>query len=32
VGAIPIIVQWQNGEPYTVVPTAVSTRPLASVK
>jgi hypothetical protein len=25
-------VQWQNGEPYTVVPTAVSTRPLASVK
>jgi branched-chain amino acid transport system substrate-binding protein len=32
VGAIPIIVQWQNGEPYTVVPTAVATRPLASVK
>ena len=32
VGAIPLIVQWQNGEPYTVVPTAVSTRPLASVK
>jgi len=32
VGAIPIIVQWQNGEPYPVVPTAVSTRPLASVK
>jgi branched-chain amino acid transport system substrate-binding protein len=31
-GAIPIIVQWQNGEPYTVVPTAVATRPLASVK
>jgi branched-chain amino acid transport system substrate-binding protein len=32
VGAIPIIVQWQNGEPYTVVPTAVATRPLASAK
>jgi branched-chain amino acid transport system substrate-binding protein len=32
VGAIPIIVQWQSGEPYTVVPTAVATRPLASAK
>ena len=26
----PIIVQWQNGEPFTVVPAAVATRPLAS--
>jgi len=32
VGAIPIIVQWQDGEPYTVVPTAVATRPLLSAK
>ena len=32
VGASPIIVQWQDGEPYTVVPTAVATRPLASHK
>jgi branched-chain amino acid transport system substrate-binding protein len=32
VGAIPIIVQWQSGEPYTVVPTAVATRPQASAK
>jgi branched-chain amino acid transport system substrate-binding protein len=32
IGATPIIVQWQNGEPYTVVPTAVATRPLASAK
>jgi branched-chain amino acid transport system substrate-binding protein len=29
VGASPIIVQWQDGEPYTVVPTAVATRPIA---
>jgi branched-chain amino acid transport system substrate-binding protein len=28
-GASPIIVQWQDGEPYTVVPTAVATRPIA---
>lgn len=32
VGAIPIIVQWQNGEPYTVVPIQAATRPLASAK
>jgi branched-chain amino acid transport system substrate-binding protein len=32
VGAIPIIVQWQSGEPHTVVPTAVATRPLATAK
>jgi branched-chain amino acid transport system substrate-binding protein len=29
VAASPIIVQWQDGEPYTVVPTAVATRPIA---
>ena len=29
VGATPLIVQWQNGEPYTIVPTAVATRPIA---
>jgi branched-chain amino acid transport system substrate-binding protein len=28
VGAAPIIVQWQNGEPFTVVPAAVATRPI----
>jgi branched-chain amino acid transport system substrate-binding protein len=28
VGAGPIIVQWQGGEPFTVVPAAVATRPL----
>lgn len=28
VGAIPLIVQWQGGEPFTVVPTAVATRPV----
>ena len=27
-GASPVIVQWQDGEPYTVVPTAVATRPI----
>jgi branched-chain amino acid transport system substrate-binding protein len=26
VGAAPIIVQWQNGEPFTVVPADVATR------
>jgi len=26
--ASPVIVQWQDGEPYTVVPTAVATRPI----
>ena len=29
VGAAPIIVQWQGGEPFTVVPAAVATRPIA---
>jgi branched-chain amino acid transport system substrate-binding protein len=28
VGAQPIIVQWQNGEPYTVVPAALATKPV----
>lgn len=28
VGAGPIIVQWQGGEPFTVVPAAVATRPI----
>jgi branched-chain amino acid transport system substrate-binding protein len=28
VGAAPLIVQWQGGEPYTVVPAAVATRPI----
>jgi branched-chain amino acid transport system substrate-binding protein len=32
VGATPLIVQWQDGEPYTVIPTAVATRPIASHK
>jgi branched-chain amino acid transport system substrate-binding protein len=26
IGAVPLIVQWQNGEPFTVVPAAVATR------
>jgi branched-chain amino acid transport system substrate-binding protein len=29
IGAIPLIVQWQDGEPYTVAPAAVATRPIA---
>src|SRR5882724_8824801 len=29
IGATPLIVQSQNGEPYTVVPAAVATRPIA---
>lgn len=28
IGAVPIIVQWQNGEPFTVVPANVATRPI----
>src|SRR5437899_4081541 len=28
IGATPLIVQWQDGEPYTVVPLAVATRPV----
>jgi branched-chain amino acid transport system substrate-binding protein len=28
VGAVPLIVQWQGGEPFTVVPAAVATRPV----
>lgn len=27
-GAAPLIVQWQGGEPFTVVPAAVATRPV----
>ncbi|HEY2995938.1 MAG TPA: ABC transporter substrate-binding protein [Methylomirabilota bacterium] len=29
VGATPLIVQWQGGEPFTVVPTAVATRAMS---
>ena len=29
VGATPLIVQWQGGEPFTVVPIAVATRPVS---
>ena len=28
IGAVPLIVQWQGGEPFTVVPVAVATRPI----
>jgi len=28
IGATPLIVQWQGGEPFTVVPAAVATRPV----
>ena len=28
IGAAPIIVQWQGGEPFTVVPASVATRPV----
>jgi branched-chain amino acid transport system substrate-binding protein len=28
IGAVPLIVQWQGGEPFTVVPIAVATRPI----
>jgi len=28
IGAAPLIVQWQGGEPFTVVPASVATRPL----
>src|SRR5437660_4990922 len=28
VGATPLIVQWQGGQPFTVVPAAVATRPV----
>jgi branched-chain amino acid transport system substrate-binding protein len=28
IGAVPLIVQWQNGEPFTVVPTSLATRPI----
>src|SRR2546428_653926 len=28
IGATPLIVQWQGGEPFTVVPAAVATRPI----
>src|SRR5438876_15189 len=29
IGAVPLIVQWQNGEPFTVVPVSLATRPVA---
>jgi branched-chain amino acid transport system substrate-binding protein len=29
IGAAPIIVQWQGGEPFTIVPLEVATRPIA---
>jgi branched-chain amino acid transport system substrate-binding protein len=29
IGAVPLIVQWQGGEPFTVAPNAVATRPIA---
>jgi branched-chain amino acid transport system substrate-binding protein len=29
IAAAPLIVQWQDGEPFTVVPAAVATRPIA---
>jgi branched-chain amino acid transport system substrate-binding protein len=29
IGAAPLIVQWQGGEPFTVVPAPVATRPVA---
>ena len=32
IGAIPLIVQWQKGEPYTVVPTNLATRPIVWTK
>lgn len=28
IGAVPLIVQWQNGEPFTVVPANLATRPV----
>jgi branched-chain amino acid transport system substrate-binding protein len=28
IGAVPLIVQWQNGEPFTVVPVNLATRPI----
>jgi hypothetical protein len=28
IGAAPLIVQWQGGEPFTVVPAAIATRAL----
>lgn len=32
IGAVPLIVQWQKGEPYTVVPTNLATRPIVWTK
>jgi branched-chain amino acid transport system substrate-binding protein len=29
IGAAPLIVQWQGGEPFTIVPADVATRPIA---
>jgi branched-chain amino acid transport system substrate-binding protein len=32
IGAVPLIVQWQGGEPFTVVPTSLATRPIVWTK
>ncbi len=32
IGAVPLIVQWQNGEPFTVVPASLATRPIVWTK
>ena len=32
IGAVPLIVQWQKGEPYTVVPANLATRPIVWTK
>ena len=32
IGAVPLIVQWQNGEPFTVVPVNLATRPIVWTK
>jgi branched-chain amino acid transport system substrate-binding protein len=32
IGAVPLIVQWQKGEPFTVVPTNLATRPIVWTK
>ena len=32
IGAVPLIVQWQKGEPYTVVPTNLATLPIVWTK
>lgn len=32
IGAVPLIVQWQGGEPFTVVPASLATRPIVWTK